>query len=172
MAATVRERVLVITECLAKIAADLRKRPKAGRDIHVETRIRRAHPALEHVLKELLREIQLAFTPARGRKDVERVPKRVAVVPQLRCRHRRFRAVGRGMVVRVELVRAGDPAQEHGCHRRRCRLDAAQGALVERARFGALSQLVERTPFLYQRARRGVRFLRVHQAEMRGASLR
>jgi len=124
---------------------------------------------IDRFVKESFGEIEVALTPPCRGENVESVSERIAVVAQLGGSYGRFRAVGRGGVVGVHLVRPRDPSEQHGRHGGGRTLEAPQRALVQHARLAPLAKLVESAPLVDERAGRWLLPLGVDEAEMRHA---
>ena len=125
MNAAVREGFLEIAQCLAKITANAGHRPQVRHHVDLQARIRGAGAALQRLLEELLGMIQVALPPPYCSEHVEGVSQRVALLAEFGGGNGGDGAIFSGPVVGIHLVRAGDPAQQHGGQRRRRR---GQGA--------------------------------------------
>jgi len=104
--------------------------------------------------------------------DVQRVTECVAVARFLGQRDRALRARRCRRVVRVDLVGARDPAQQHRGDARRRRIQRRERLLVPGARLLPASELVEPAPLVDQRARRRLIRCRIQQLEVRGTCRR
>ena len=167
--AAVRQRVLVIAERFPEVAANARQRSQVRHHVHLQARIGGARPALERLVEQLLRVIQVALPPAHGGEDVQGMAERIALVAQLRGGDRGDRAVFGRAVVGVHLVRARDPSKQHGRQRRRRGLQAAQCQFVECAGLRSPSELVERPSLVDERTRRRMLRRCVHEPQVRRA---
>ena len=144
---------LVAAKRLAEVAANLRQRAEIRHHVHAQPRIAHTRAPIQRFMKQLLGEGEVAFAPPRGREHVQRVAQHTAIATDFGCPYRGLRAVRGGAIVVVHFVGARDPAQQRGGSFRRRRAQCADRPLIQNARLGSPSHLLECARFVCQRTR-------------------